>query len=112
MICEAKSSRLDCRTLVALADSEWLVGVTFLACMGAALVVVPWTKAVRKLSVLVEFSTFWKARLFLVLIGAFWVVRTSIHLDALQHVQSPECRCKSCRTLPAHLLSEHIGLDF
>ena len=44
--------------------------------MGAALTVVPWTRAVRKLSVLIEFSVFWKARLFLVLIGAFWVVRS------------------------------------
>ena len=43
--------------------------------MGAALAVIPWTKAVRRLSVLVEFSIFWKARLFLVIIGAFWVVR-------------------------------------
>ena len=79
MICEAKPSRLDCCTPVASTDSEWLVGVTFLACMGAALVVVPWTKAVRKLNVLVEFSIFWNARLFLVLIGAFWVVRASSH---------------------------------
>ena len=49
-------------------------GLTFLACMGAALTVIPWTKAVRRLNVLVEFSIFWKARLFLVLIGAFWLV--------------------------------------
>ncbi len=42
--------------------------------MGAALTVIPWTKAVRRLNVLVEFSIFWKARLFLVLIGSFWLV--------------------------------------
>ncbi len=34
---------------------------------------------------LVEFSIFWKARLFLVLIGAFWVVSTTAYLEALQH---------------------------
>ncbi len=65
-------------------------GLTFLACMGAALAVVPWTKAVRKLSVLVEFSIFWKARLFLVLIGAFWVVSTPAYLRPLQHDMSSE----------------------
>ncbi|CAL5224511.1 g7208 [Coccomyxa viridis] len=58
-------------------------GLTFLACMGAALAVVPWTKAVRKLSVLVEFSIFWKARLFLVLIGAFWVLSQWLRLEAI-----------------------------
>lgn len=49
-------------------------GLTFLGCAAAALAVVPWTKAVRRLNVLVEFSIYWKSRLFLVLIGAFWVV--------------------------------------
>jgi len=64
-------------------------GLTFLACLGAALAVIPWTKAVRRLSVLVEFSIFWKARLFLVIIGAFWVVRPRalLLLSASEHPQ-------------------------
>ena len=52
-------------------------GLGFLLCLAALLFGLPWAQSVRRVHILAEFNTFWKARAFLVGIGGLWLVRHS-----------------------------------
>ncbi|KAK9905066.1 hypothetical protein WJX75_009068 [Coccomyxa subellipsoidea] len=58
-------------------------GLCFLLCLGTTISVLPWSRTLRHVHILVQFNIFWKARAFLLLIGGFWLLAQWLRLDAI-----------------------------
>ncbi|EIE19033.1 hypothetical protein COCSUDRAFT_67942 [Coccomyxa subellipsoidea C-169] len=58
-------------------------GLCFLLCLGTTISVLPWSRTLRQVHILVQFNIFWKIRTFLLLSGGFWLLAQWLRLDAI-----------------------------